>query len=58
MWGEHAASADYGVDGIPTFILIGPDGSILADDLRGEKMKERIEDLMNAKKPRSQEVQG
>ena len=32
----------YGVRGIPHIILIGPDGTILARDLRGDYMKSRV----------------
>ena len=32
----------YGVFGIPSIFLIGPDGKILATDLRGDKIKEAV----------------
>ena len=35
MWGQNRATADYGVEGIPTILLIGPDGKVLASELRG-----------------------
>lgn len=33
---------DYGVQGIPSIWLIGPDGNVVAKDLRGEAIKETI----------------
>lgn len=32
----------YGIQGIPHIMLIGPDGTIIARNLRGEKMKEKV----------------
>ena len=32
----------YGVTGIPHIMLIGPDGTILARDLRGERIEQEI----------------
>jgi hypothetical protein len=39
----------YGVQGIPTIFLIGPDGKILARDLRGEDIKRAVEEALSAK---------
>ncbi len=36
----------YGIDGIPHIMLIGPDGTILARDIRGEKIKETIDKVL------------
>lgn len=36
------ATTTYGVQGIPQIMLIGPDGTILARDLRGEAIEEAI----------------
>lgn len=40
----------YGVNGIPMIILIGPDGTIVERDLRGEKILEKLEGIYAAKK--------
>ena len=37
-----AASAIYGVSSIPASLLIGPDGKIVATNLRGEKLEETL----------------
>jgi thiol-disulfide isomerase/thioredoxin len=37
----------YGIQGIPHIMLIGPDGTILARDLRGNKLKAKIDEVMN-----------
>ena len=42
----HAAKL-YGVSGIPQIILIGPDGTILKRNLRGEAMKAFVKEQMN-----------
>lgn len=39
----------YGILGIPHIMLIGPDGTILARDLRGEGMKNKIAEVLNTK---------
>ena len=36
----------YGIQGIPHIILFGPDGTILARDLRGERLKEKVAEVM------------
>ena len=38
----HTATDTYGVNGIPQIMLIGPDGTILARDLRGPAIEEAI----------------
>jgi hypothetical protein len=40
---KTALPAKYGVQGIPSIFLIGPDGKILAKDLRGEAVKSAVE---------------
>jgi hypothetical protein len=45
VW-ENKAAKDYGVRGIPSIWLIGPDGKVLAKDLRGEGVKQAIEKYM------------
>src|SRR5262249_24295947 len=41
-WSKDNVTQSYGVTGIPTIFLIGPDGKILANDLRGAKIKEAV----------------
>ena len=36
----------YGISGVPHIILFGPDGTILARDLRGQKLRKTIDDIM------------
>lgn len=36
----------YGIHGIPHIILFGPDGTILARNLRGEKLKNKVAEVM------------
>lgn len=41
-WSNDKVTQDYGVYGIPAIFLIGPDGKVLATDLRGSKIKEAV----------------
>ena len=41
-WSKDMVTPNYGVFGIPTIFLIGPDGKVLAADLRGPKIKEAV----------------
>jgi len=42
-WNKTETTArDYGVIGIPSIWLIGPDGKVVARDLRGEKLREAV----------------
>ena len=41
-WSDDKVTQKYGVFGIPSIFLIGPDGKILATDLRGAKIKEAV----------------
>ena len=43
---ENHAAKMYGVSGIPQIILIGPDGTILKRNLRGEAMKSYVKEQM------------
>lgn len=43
---KNEASTLYGVRGIPQNFLIGPDGRILAVDLRGEGLEAKLEELL------------
>jgi peroxiredoxin/protocatechuate 3,4-dioxygenase beta subunit len=40
---KSAVPPMYGVEGIPSIFLIGPDGRIVASELRGEAIKEAVE---------------
>lgn len=37
----------YGISGIPHIMLIGPDGTIVARELRGDAMKEKVKEVLN-----------
>ena len=41
-WSKDKTTQIYGVYGIPAIFLIGPDGKVLATDLRGSKIKEAV----------------
>jgi len=41
-WAKSKVTPLYGVEGIPSIFLIGPDGKILAKELRGEAIKEAV----------------
>jgi peroxiredoxin len=41
-WSKDKVTQRYGVFGIPSIFLIGPDGKIIACDLRGLKIKEAV----------------
>lgn len=36
----------YGINGIPHIILFGPDGTIVARNLRGDELKEKVKEVM------------
>jgi len=42
-WSKSDLPDKYGVEGIPSLFLIGPDGKILAKGLRGESIKATVE---------------
>jgi peroxiredoxin len=42
QWSKSAVTPLYGVDGIPSIFLIGPDGKIIARDLREEAISEAV----------------
>ena len=42
-WSKSDLPNQYGVEGIPSIFLIGPDGKIIAKDLRGENIKATVE---------------
>ncbi len=41
-WSQDKVTPNYGVYGIPAIFLIGPDGKVLATDLRGPKIKAAV----------------
>lgn len=41
-WSHDTVSSRYGVFGIPAIFLIGPDGRVVATDLRGEKIEAAV----------------
>ena len=41
-WSKDLITLSYGVFAIPKIFLIGPDGKVLAADLRGPKIKEAV----------------
>ncbi|AMV36376.1 carboxypeptidase regulatory-like domain-containing protein [Planctomyces sp. SH-PL62] len=41
-WSTDEVTKTYGVDGIPAIFLLDPDGKIVAQDLRGAKIKEAV----------------
>jgi peroxiredoxin len=44
---QNKAAVLYGISAIPQNFLIGPDGTILARNLRGEDLKKKLEEVMN-----------
>ncbi len=45
---DNAVSKLYGINSIPANFLIGPDGKIVAKDLRGEGLHEKLKDIFSA----------
>jgi peroxiredoxin len=45
-WASTNVPERYGVRGIPSIWLIGPDGKVLARDLRGDRIKEAVADAL------------
>ena len=43
---DNSASDAYGIQGIPQILLIGPDGTILANDLRGEEIEDALKNIL------------
>ena len=41
-WDKDTVTKDYGVRGIPSIWLIGPDGKVIAKDLRGDAIKSAV----------------
>jgi thiol-disulfide isomerase/thioredoxin len=42
VWSNSKVTPLYGVEGIPSIFLIGPDGKVLAKDLRGEAIRDTV----------------
>jgi len=40
---DEVPSGDYGVDGIPYTLLLGPDGKVVARDLRGDDLEKAVQ---------------
>jgi hypothetical protein len=49
FWANEAA-AMYGISSIPRNFLLGPDGKIIARDLRGEDLLDKLEEIFALKK--------
>ncbi len=57
--GEESQSSiakNYNLPGIPSILLIGPDGRIIAKNLRGEKLKSTVNEILEAAKPNKTNV--
>lgn len=46
MWGNQAVAQQYGVRGIPSSFLLDGDGVIIATNLRGDALKEKLKSLL------------
>jgi thiol-disulfide isomerase/thioredoxin len=44
---QNQVSAYYGIRGIPSTLLVGPDGKIIAKDLRGEALHKKLAELLD-----------
>ncbi|NML41599.1 TlpA family protein disulfide reductase [Chitinophaga sp. G-6-1-13] len=44
-WGNEVA-VQYGIQSIPANMLIGPDGTILARNLRGEELEQKLQEIL------------
>ena len=43
---DAAPDGQFDIDGIPLVILFGPDGKIVARDLKGEEIEKKVEEVM------------
>ncbi|WP_052409026.1 TlpA disulfide reductase family protein [Porphyromonas sp. COT-290 OH3588] len=48
IFNKDEATKLYGITGIPHIILFGPDGTIIARDLRGEGISEKLDEILQA----------
>ncbi len=44
---KNDVSTYYGIQGIPSNLLVGPDGKIIAKDLRGESLNEKLAEMFD-----------
>ena len=51
-WSDDSVTKDYGVEAIPAIFLVGPDGKILARDLRGDDVGARLTGVLGEPKRR------
>lgn len=49
-WGKDEVTKKYGVRGIPSIWLIGPDGKVVAKELRGEGILQAVKNALEGKK--------
>ena len=42
---DAAPDGQFDIDSIPLVILFGPDGSVVARDLKGEEIEEKVEEV-------------
>jgi thiol-disulfide isomerase/thioredoxin len=49
-WGKDTVTKKYGVHGIPSIFLIGPDGKVLDDGLRGDGIMQAVSAALDNKK--------
>jgi peroxiredoxin len=50
-WADTRVPGQWGVEGLPTTILVGPDGKVLARDLRGPTLRDAIDRALNVQPP-------
>lgn len=43
---ESVAARTYGIESIPSNVLVGPDGKVIARDLRGEALEEKLAEVI------------
>lgn len=43
---ESVAARTYGIESIPSNVLVGPDGKVIARDLRGEALEEKLAEVV------------
>ncbi|MDO4692575.1 MAG: TlpA disulfide reductase family protein [Porphyromonadaceae bacterium] len=48
VFNKDEATKLYGITGIPHIILFGPDGTIVARDLRGEEISKKLDELLQS----------
>ena len=49
-WGKDEVTKKYGVSGIPSIWLIGPDGKVVASRLRGDGIRQAVSSALDQKK--------